>query len=231
MNEADLVRLQQKCAERIRSDAWLRDVAVLERREGVIDSDVANALGVLNTATGKRGAVIIVAMPAVDVPEPNAPGPMLSIQPSFRVIERPLLNRREGGTQRQAEEIAIRLLRLIHLVQLGCGTGTLVADKRAMEPAALGDPQAIGYDVFFTAQGGLDWQPVAMPQAAVASGSVTLTCATAGAEIYYTLDGSYPRAGVGTRYDAAFAVETGQTLLCCAYQGEKIPSAVLITAI
>lgn len=226
MTESDLITIQTAIAERIRSDAWLGDVPVLERRQGVVDSDVAAALGVLNSATGKRGAVIIVAMPTVDVPEPNTVGPALSVQPSIRVIEKPLFNRREGGTGRQAEEIAIRLLRLLHLVQLGCGTGTLVADKRAIEPASLGDAQSLGYDVFFTAQGYCAFAPIALPGIAVAAGEATLTCATEGAEIYCTLDGTYPRPGAGTRYEAPIAVVAGQTLRAAAYLGERVPSSV-----
>ena len=52
---------------------------------------------------------------------------------------------------------------------------------------------------------------------------MTLTCATAGAAIYYTTDGSLPTPN-STTYTGSFAAPTGQLLRAMAYPGsESLP--------
>lgn len=51
------------------------------------------------------------------------------------------------------------------------------------------------------------------------SSNLTLTCATAGASIYYTTDGSYPEPENGTLYSAPFAMpDTGTLVRAAAYK-------------
>jgi hypothetical protein len=67
------------------------------------------------------------------------------------------------------------------------------------------------------------WRPISpatgTPVVQASDSILTLTTATTGAAIYYTLDGSYPTPATGTLYTAPFAApETGTTVRAAAYK-------------
>ena len=70
--------------------------------------------------------------------------------------------------------------------------------------------------------------PVASPAAGTFSGStsVTLTTATQGADIYYTVDGSTPTAETGTKYIQAIALSATTTIKAIAVKTGEYDSAV-----
>jgi hypothetical protein len=72
--------------------------------------------------------------------------------------------------------------------------------------------------------------PAASPASGAAPQTVTLTCATAQATIYYTLDGSRPASASGIRYTAPVAIAAAGTLKAQAlrpgYTTSEIRSAV-----
>ena len=61
---------------------------------------------------------------------------------------------------------------------------------------------------------------VATPVITLTENSVTITCATTGATIYYTLDGSTPTSG-STQYSAAFTLDSSCTIKAIAIKGGK----------
>src|SRR5262245_2804915 len=69
-----------------------------------------------------------------------------------------------------------------------------------------GDPGKVLRIVRFRAKGGLSYNPavVATPSITNAGLTVTITCVTSGAAIYYTTDGSNPTNTNGTLYTAPF---------------------------
>ena len=54
--------------------------------------------------------------------------------------------------------------------------------------------------------------------------TVQVTCETAGAEIYYTTDGSTPSSTHGTLYTSPILVDVSMTLKACAYAEGRLPS-------
>jgi hypothetical protein len=70
---------------------------------------------------------------------------------------------------------------------------------------------------------------------AVDDGEATLTCATSGATIFYTLDGTYPGSGnsAAVEYSAPFAVSSGQRIRTSAekkadgYLGSRISTELI----
>ena len=61
---------------------------------------------------------------------------------------------------------------------------------------------------------------IATPVIALTGNSVTITCATTGATIYYTLDGSTPTSS-STQYGAAFTLDSSCTIKAIAIKGGK----------
>lgn len=60
------------------------------------------------------------------------------------------------------------------------------------------------------------------------SANVTISCSTAGSEIYYTTDGSTPSATTGTKYTAQFAISGTVTIKAIAVKNGAASSAVVI---
>ena len=60
--------------------------------------------------------------------------------------------------------------------------------------------------------------------------SVALSCATTGADIYYTTDGSEPTIAGGTKYSAAISVSATATIKAIAVKNGLAPSEVLVAA-
>lgn len=72
---------------------------------------------------------------------------------------------------------------------------------------------------------GSDPITVANPTISITDGSVTITCATAGATIYYTTDGTAPTTN-SAAYTEAFTVEDGTTVKAVAVKDETFSSTV-----
>jgi hypothetical protein len=215
---------------RVLASPDLAEVATLLQRKGVTQSDIDTALSVLNERSGKIGACIVVLMPSLVSQSPNSPGPLYNIRMTVQVIEQPLFNLGDTGTGLSAEQIAQHLRVLFHLFANGHG-GTYVFD--GMEPIAVADGQ-ISYGVSFARKAGDgSAAKVATPEIAADAGTapanITLTCATAGASIYYTTDGSsYPSSANAnaTLYTVPFAQATAATIRAVAEKSGLLPSNV-----
>jgi hypothetical protein len=236
-NDNLLTVLQEDIAGRLDNDSFFVDVPVLEARKGIVDSDIEMALGSLNSKGGKAGAVVIVLMPEVDAPEGETPGPQIEVVQSIQVITRPLVNAdtEAGGTGKDAESIALNVLNLLHRYISQRIGHVIMADPRPIRPiTAQGEVQ---YMVVVRLRTGLDrTAKVRTPAVYVDDDSITLTCPTADAAIYYTIDGSYP--GPANPQAALYSVpftlppETTEVmLLVVAYKADHIPSDNVMVSI
>jgi Chitobiase/beta-hexosaminidase C-terminal domain len=209
-----LATLQQQCADRLQSDPLFANVPVLTERIADIESEVARALGPLNGQSGKTGLVAILLTPTANVNFENVFGPFFDdIKIVVRVIENVPVNQDPAtGTNVAAADAAEKICSLLHHFQPDSASGPITAQKPSI---ALGnDPRNLSYDCHFKASGGLTTIPpqAATPAININSGAYTLTCATAGAAMFYTLDGSSPMPRNGTLYTAPFTPATGQIL-------------------
>lgn len=187
---------------------FFADIKLLQEEKGVTEADIDLALGTLTATGGKLGACAVVLAPVLTSKNPNAPSPMYDIEFAVQVIEQPLLNRSDSGTGKTCTAMAQRVRQLFHHFYSGAKT-IYRFSRMELIPQ---DPGRTSYGVTFARESGDPHLPrVATPQAA-ASGTnpitLTLTCATAGAAIYYTLDGSYPSArnAAAILYAAPFEV-------------------------
>lgn len=193
----DPLRLIQEDAQaRITADAWFTPIATILQRVGVSEKDIARRLTVLNEKGTKCGACILVMMPGGGVPD-QTPGPRLQLTLSFIALEHPTINAGGTGTGKSAEEIAIKLLQLFNHASLGRGD-CFQAGPDALVPNDSFDG-LVGYQVNLQmplqlAKTEMVVTPKISATATAAPATVTISCATDGASIWYTTDGSYPSA-------------------------------------
>jgi hypothetical protein len=176
---------------------------------------------------GKVGAAAIVLMPSGTADNTNVTGPIMRWSIGVVAMEQDDLNMGAIGTGLTAEDVGLLVLDTMHL-DCDQSHGTLFASNAAMGPESeYTFPGCIAYRVTLTLSAGKNTQTprCALPQVAVANGLATITCATAGADIRYTLDGSFPTSNVAgdaankssVGHTAPFAVASGQVLRVAAY--------------
>lgn len=223
-----LLNLQSDLEGLLLSDPALAQVPVLVERKGLTEEDVAQAIGVYNTRAGsdKVGLVIIVMMPSVRKPRENAVL-QLAVTATLRIIELPVVNQGATGIGLAAEDCATHLLQLAHNWSPAQGR-TLTPDADAIEPTTAPDAH-IAYDVNLTWTDGLDF-PLKAPRPTIShdagTGQVTITCSDAAADLYYTIDGSfpYPENPEATLYAAPFAAAADTTIRAIARRAGYVPS-------
>ncbi|MGV3664270.1 MAG: chitobiase/beta-hexosaminidase C-terminal domain-containing protein [Prosthecobacter sp.] len=205
-----LQRLQLDIAAVLKADALFAGVQVVVDRprdaadglviQATVDRALAGWTEVETEAGMKAGLCIIVFMATGTAPTPNLPGPELMLVQGIRVIENTLVNEGENGTGMTAEGCAIKILNTLHQMSLG---GLLLADKNALRPVLT--EKGLSFDVTLTRDLGISPRPfVQRPIVHVATGSMTMTCGTEGAAIWWTSDGSLP-----TPVNASAALYTG----------------------
>jgi hypothetical protein len=223
-----LSQLQQQCADRLLSDPLFAHVSVLTERIRDIESEIDRALGPLNQTGGKTGLVAILLTPTASVNFENIFGPFFDdIKIVVRVVENVPLNQDPAtGANIAAAELAEKICALLHHFQPDNAAGPIVAQRPAI---TLGnDPSYLSYDCQFKTSGGLMsvLPQLAMPVITSVGGQLTLACATAGAAIFFTLDGANPSPRNATLYTAPFTPATGRTLRCRAWLAGYLTSEV-----
>jgi len=219
-----LLQDQTDFEARAESDEYCVDLTVIAERRGVTENEIERALGTITEKGGKAGAVILILKPTLIPSNPDAPGPEFLVQQALQVIVDPIINDGDSGTGKTAEQIAERMRMLFHRFVTAHGTFSFAG----MQPEDVEGKDS--YSLSFTRLArdvpvscGL---PLIDPDEGSGAAEVTLITSTAAAEIYYTLDGSYPRAGNGTLYAAPFAPGAGVTVRAVAYKTGLIPSGV-----
>jgi hypothetical protein len=206
----------------------------------MIQNRIQKALEGLLARNGKTGAVLVFDMPLAEFPEPNAPGPDITVICKVRAIENPLINMGVNGTLQSAEELGLRTLNLFQLrYWQDMGSGLTPLGWRPL-PEYI-ERKMVAIEASFKMRfvvGGLPKTP--MPGISGPASDVVII-GPAGSTVYYTTDGSYPvNDGSGTAQTLEQAITDGQGNPVTDGQGNPIlsgngsiavPSPTLVRAV
>ncbi len=168
----------------------------------------------LQASVAAAGIWGVVLVPQAQVTSPNAPGPIFD-PVEFAIRFRANVPVASGPGALETAETALALL---HLYRPTTVNEVLCAAPQALQRVI--EPDVVAYEVRVRTQAGAAFAvpQVATPAAASAGWqspqTVTLSCATSGAAVFYTLDGSAPapRGASSILYTSPMAV-TGPGLL------------------
>lgn len=230
MSETLLTDLQSDLVEFLKADEYLSDVVILNERTADIFNEINNALSLVTEAGAKIGLAAIVLQIVGTAEFEGVMFTPLELRISVRVLEDPTLNNHTGKT---AFSVARRVADALSLFSIAGRVSSLTPDKPTISPAK-DEIAPVAYEVNFKGResDSTTRTRVATPTISPASGAppqtVTLTSVTAGASIYYTLDGTFPRSGntAATLYTAPISITTAKTLRCAAYKTGSIASSV-----
>lgn len=208
-------QLQRAVADLLNESEWFADVPVVVVSRRLVTAAVEEALATAG------GAAVLIEIEEVGVTELDF-GPVFgAVKVACRAIEVPEHNRGDGGTGKEAAEIAEKCLAILHGATPLIANGPLMARSPALLRNAydrLGDGEALlpEWDAFLELPGNLQaagLEIVDSPALVVSDGEprmATLTCATPGAVIYYSTDGLKPGPNHGSVYSAPFPVSGGR---------------------
>lgn len=186
------VQLQEDLTFALLSAASLANINVVQYRKLRLQGQIDLSAIYQIVRNGRSGCGILVEMPSFEVAHPNLLGPEGDLVMTFAVIEEPNLNfEPTGGTLLSAEDVAQTVLDELHGYFIA-GLTSLYADKTAVRSAD--EFQGlVAYRVQFRMRQVRAQTPrVATPSITNVGNVITLACATPGADIYYTLDGTFP---------------------------------------
>ena len=221
----------------VQCDPIFAQIPVVVAERGNVLAEMERQQAAITSKRGKIGtALIVLPMVADDAYDEVGFGPM-KLFISFQVIENVELNQGPNGLKLSCRWLARHLVKIVKPLRLGGLTTDFVCDKPCIEPGviklAASELQSRMVN-FYT------WEADTEPMAQVASvafaqagNQVAISCATAGAAIWFTLDESFPGpadAVPGSRaqlYAGPIAVPAaGLTIRACALVPGMIGSQV-----
>jgi len=248
----DLVQIQEDLARGLLSEPALGFINIVQYRKLRLESELDWTAVYATPRQGRAGCGVVVEMPSFEVLHPGVPGPVGNLVLSCVVVEEPNLNLEPAaGTGLSAEAVAQFILESSHQWEIG-GVGVVCAVKEAIRGLwRTEDPRGmvgqsslrevvwdaqryhglVAYRVKLQMQAaGLPLPRVATPVVQTDGSAVSLSCATAEADIYYTRDGSFPGSGNGAamKYEGPLA-STGSGLRYAAYKEGWVRSHVGVT--
>lgn len=177
----------------------------------MIEDQIKAVLAGLESKNSKSGIACVVLLPDVQGESVNSAAPALKLMLKVRVIENRLINETTDGTGIAASKLCLHLLQVLNRRAFRGGNALYADINKMIEEVALPGDVKI-HEVHFIQNVMPEPLPkVNDPTVSAAEGVVTLACATSGAAIYYTLDGSFPGSGntAATLYATPFPLDAG----------------------
>lgn len=214
-------------------DIFFNDVPVVIVNPTDIGARILEKTSALLAKEGKCGVVLLIL--PVDVCDDeftDVPDGPLKLAFGFQTWELTSRNELATGNSKSAYQIARRASALMKLRIFNGLLKVVRADSPLIKsvPPPDGVKNLRGWDVGFVA---LEDDPIVVEKVALpiftppsgAGTTISIACATAGAAIYYTLDGTPPSKAAGTLYTAPIAIPAeGCTIFAQAYKDNFFPS-------
>ena len=228
--------IQQEVADTLSADPFFAVIPVLVESLGNVGSQVERALGPLASGGGRTGAVVVVTTPTANVNWAEVGGPFFDEIPiAVRVAVNPLTNSDpEAGTGASALSICEEVCGVLHQFLPMSANGPVVAQRPTITRVSRAgdDESTVEYLCHFKTLGGIQsaLPQVATPAAECAAGQWLLACATPGAAIFYSVDGSNPSPRRGTLYTGPLVGGSGATIKARGWLAGYLASPTLTVA-
>lgn len=229
----NLATLQTEIQARLEADEWFTTITVLNERSKEIAFEIEQAIAALQPKGGKLGSFVVVAPFEADVESPDTPGPYFGalVLPVF-VYESVVLNTDPtAGTLKPAIDTAVRVAQVCHHYRPEGLAENIFCDKNTIRPSRPPKDDLVAYRVNLRVPANMEPPTrVAPPVVSAPDGphpvTASLSCATSGAAIYYTLDESHPWAGnpAAVLYSAPIVINAAAVLRAIAYKTGMIAS-------
>jgi hypothetical protein len=215
-----LTSIQQEIADRLLADPFFATIPVLVEAPRDLTFDLQAGVA----AAGTYGVVLV---PQATVTSPTAPGPIFDpVEIAVRFRENSPV-----ATGPHALEVAETALALLHLYRPSTINEVLSTAPQAL--ARVNEPNVVAYEVRVRTQAGASFAVPQLDAPGISSAgsaspqTVTLSSATAGAAMFYTLDGSQPapRGPTSLLYTTPFAVNAPSLLRTRAWLAGYLASA------
>lgn len=199
MEHANVIAAHQvEISARLEADEFFSDIQVFYERQGNFAGKLDEVLKGMRRKNDRIGAAVMVGVVRAVAENPDVPGPWLNqMTCDVTAFEHVVLNSGSVGTKKACVDIIIRVLQVIHhYIPLGIG-GVITAARDAILPLGEVQPGVIAYKATLRLNPECDVltkveTPVIEPRSGPVPTTVTITCATPGAAIYLSTDGSYP---------------------------------------
>lgn len=184
-----LETVQKDTFERLSATPSLQGINIIMEDENSLDSRV-------ELIAGKQSGLCIVVLRAdVIEAEKNLPGPTFSVRQEIQIIEHPGINGSSKGHKVRCGTVAIRVLRSLHLATLG--NSTIHSAKNPVKAFPVRDSYVSSLvSVTARPESAFVDKPASVA-AEIIEDALVLSCGTPDTQIFYSSDGSYPRAGSG----------------------------------
>ena len=235
-------RVPEELAAWVQCDPIFARMPVVVAEKGNVLAEMERLQAAITSKKGKIGtALIVLPIVADDAYDEVGFGPM-KLFCSFQVIENVELNHGPNGTGLSCRYLARHLVKIVKPMRLGGLTTDFVCDKPCIEPGviklAASELQSRMVNFFAWEADTEPMQQVASLVFAQAGNQVAISCATAGAQIWFTLDETFPAppaavpGSTAKLYGGPIAVAAGgMTIRACAMVAGMISSQVEWAAI
>jgi hypothetical protein len=214
-----LRRFQDHLLGKLLSEPLLNSVAIVSFRKQVLVDVAKRTAPHLAGRNGKVGSGILINLPAADPTDADIGGAQMTANLALDILNMDSVALAvSNGSGLAAEDVVVITWLILHQwLNQAVGSGNwFVSGFDPIED----QKGAYGYRLILTVRFAAD-EPAKCANVitAVNAGHATLTCATGGASIYYTLDGSFPGPGnaAASLYAAPFVVASGTVILTAAY--------------
>lgn len=225
-----ITQLQRDAAAFVAADEKLHHVQVLQ--EGargepgalLFENAVSQAITGNVSVNGKAGLCVIFFAPEGKPASRANKGLVTDFEMVVRVIENPAVNDDPVyGTGIACEDMMLEVMLMLQIWTPVRGHPLQVSGFYLQEIKDA--PHLRAWECVITSQDAQAGRPRCAPPVADVGGlTIRLTCTTAEAQIYYTLDGSLPTPKCGTLYDGPFQVTTPVTMRAMAWAAGRMGS-------